>query len=105
MAGSRNCTAAVAHSTARPQEPAPGALGYVLAELAASHWRLTAKIGAHQLACELLGFNGKDALATAMNQAAGNRAQVIALSLILRAFEDFMTTDTWRNPTPRTATT
>jgi len=83
------------------KNPPQGALGYVLAELAASHWRLTAKIGAHELACELIGFDGKDALAAAMNQAAGNRAQVIALGLILGAFEDFMTTDTWRNPTPQ----
>ena len=87
------------------KSPPQGALGYVLAELAASHWRLTAKIGAHERACQLLGFAGKDALAAAMNQAAGNRAQVIALGLILGAFEDFMTTNTWRNPTPRTGTT
>ena len=83
------------------KNPPKGALGYVLAELAASHGRLTSKIGAHELACGLLGFAGKDALATAMNQAAGSRSQVIALGLILGAFEDFMTTDTWRNPTPQ----
>lgn len=83
------------------KSPPTGAFGYVLAELAASHWRLTTKIGAHELACELFGFDGKDTLATAMNQAAGNRAQVIALGLILAAFEDLMTTGTWRNPTPQ----
>ncbi len=83
------------------KSPPKGAPRYVLTELAASHWRLTSKIGAHELACELLGFDGKDALATAMNHAADTRAQVIALGLILGAFEDFMTTDTWRNPTPQ----
>ena len=83
------------------KNPPKGALRYVLAELAASHWRLISKIGGHELGCELLGFDGKDALAAAMNHADGNRAQVIALGVILGAFEDFMTTDTWRNPTPQ----
>ena len=83
--------------------PPKGALRFVLGELATAHWRLTNKIGqGHELACRLLGIDGgREALGAAMAAASDNRAQVIALALVLGAYEDFTSVDTWRNPTPQ----
>ena len=78
----------------------------MLAEFAIAHWRLCNKIGqGHELACHLLGIENREALVTAMASATDNRAQVIALALVLGAYEDFTSTDTWRNPTPKTGIT
>ena len=43
----------------------------------------------------------KFAVVAAMATASDNRAQVIALALVLGAYEDFTSVDTWRNPTPQ----
>ena len=84
------------------KSPPKGALRYVLGELAVAHWRLTNKIGqGHELACRLLGLENREALVTAMASANDNRSQVIALALVLGAYEDFTSTETWRNPTPQ----
>jgi ParB family transcriptional regulator, chromosome partitioning protein len=77
-----------------------GALRYVLTELAVSHWRLTNQLGANEVACQLLGVADKEALVTAINAAGDGRAQVIALAVILGAYEHFYgSVDTWRNST------
>ena len=74
----------------------------MLGELTVAHWRLTNKIGqGHELACRLLGLENREALVETMASANDNRAQVIALALALGAYEDFTSTDTWRNPTPQ----
>ena len=85
------------------KSPPKGTLRYVLGEFALAHWRLCNKIGqGHELACQLLGMTGgREALVAAMATASDNRAQVIALALVLGAYEDFTSVDTWRNPTPQ----
>jgi ParB family transcriptional regulator, chromosome partitioning protein len=81
--------------------PPKGAHRYVLGELARADWRLTSKIsGGHTLACELLGLSqGRETLEEAMSKASDGRAQVIALALVLSAYEDHTSVETWRRST------
>ena len=86
------------------KSPPKGAQRYVLAEFARAHWRLCNKIGqGHQLACQLLGLESPshDTLFDAMTTASDGRAQVLALAIVLGAYEDHTSTETWRSPTPQ----
>jgi ParB family chromosome partitioning protein len=79
--------------------PPAGALRFILTEIAAAHWTLCSSLGqGHQLAAQLLGLDGKHAITDALAAAADGRAQVITLALILGAYEEHTSTDTWRTP-------
>jgi hypothetical protein len=77
-----------------------GTQRFVLGQLALSDWRLCNKISqGHLLACHLLGIEaGHDSMSAAMTAASEGRAQVIALAIVLGAYEDHMSVDTWRHP-------
>ena len=79
-----------------------GALRFLLTELATGHWALCQSLGTgSQAAAELLGLDGRTGITVALATASDQRAQVIGLALILGAYEEHTSTETWR--TPRTA--
>ncbi len=81
------------------KSPPKGALRYALAEIGAAHWTLcTAISGGHQLAAKLLGLEGRHAIAEAIATATEARAHVITLGLVLGAYEEHTSTETWRTP-------
>jgi ParB family transcriptional regulator, chromosome partitioning protein len=81
-----------------------GALRYVLASLAQGDYRLRdAMEKEYRFACELLGIDDTRALTGAMNDAGDTRAQMIALALVLTAYETDLGVHTWRSPNARSA--
>jgi ParB family chromosome partitioning protein len=84
------------------KSPPKGALRYICTELAGAHWALCSSISqGHQLAASLLGLdsrNGRAVLSEALATATEARAQVIALAMVLGAYEEHTSTETWRSP-------
>jgi ParB family chromosome partitioning protein len=79
--------------------PPKGGLRYLLAELADGHWTLCQSLGqGSALAAEILGLAGRQAIAEAIAAASEQRAQVIGLALVLAAYEEHTSTESWRMP-------
>jgi ParB family chromosome partitioning protein len=79
--------------------PPAGALRFTFTEIGTAHWAVCHSLSqGHQLAAQLLGLGGKQAIHDALATAADGRAQVIALALILGAYEEHTSTETWRAP-------
>ena len=81
------------------KSPPKGALRFLLGEFARGHWALCQSLGAgSQVAAELLGVDGCTGIAVALAAASDQRAQVIGLALVLGAYEEHTSTETWRTP-------
>jgi ParB family chromosome partitioning protein len=83
-----------------------GAARWVLEELAKADWQLTNKLsGGSLLACSLLGISlTPEALQVAMSRASDAHAQMIAVAIVLSAYEDHTSVETWRTPMPQNKT-
>ena len=91
-----------------------GALRYILSELAEGDWQLRDGMNKqHDFARTLIGLEApmprwqrtsdSDVLIDTLSNAGDNRAQVIALAVVLGAFETTLSVHTWRNPNAGTA--
>ncbi len=89
----------------RPTPP-DGSLRIILRALAGESPELRHSIEhGHRLAAKLLGQpdeygKSRDAVAAMIDEASDGRAQVITLGLVLGAYEEHLTVDTWRSADP-----